>query len=516
MTLNDSDSNQFHSDPCPCDRSLAKIRLILIQLSVAALSCAQTVSFPEPPQVRAKNHIVSVTLHAVNENGRDAFAFDGDTVAPVIRASPGDVLRITYINDLPAKSKETCAVGPCMDMTNLHFHGLTVSPNAPQDDILTMLAMPGQALHYSVAIPRNHPPGLFWYHTHPHGESHRQVLDGMSGAIVIEGMERYAPAMRRLRERVLVLRGRSIEHDTNAAELRGHVEIPSEACGSAAGPASEVFTVNGAVRPQIEIAPKERQFWRLVNASADRYLDLQMDGQTFEIVALDGMPLAYHEPKSPTRIANHFLLAPAGRLEAIVTGPPTGIHSALRTLCVDTGPEGDPNPGMVLADLVQPRSDQSRSGQSSTYRTPEQPHAADNRPPVYKPVNVEPLKKTKPDFTVIFTEDKNGFYINRQKFTMDASPMTSARVGTYQHWRILNRSAELHPFHIHQVHFLAYAENDVPLENPAWLDTVNVPVGGTVDVILDLTEPVIKGMSVFHCHLLNHEDKGMIAKVLFK
>jgi suppressor of ftsI len=265
------------------------------------------------------------------------------------------------------------------------------------------------------------------------------------------------------------------------------------------------------VRPQIEIAPKERQFWRIVNASADRYLDLQMDGQAFEIVALDGMPLAYHEPKSPTRIANHFLLAPAGRLEAIVTGPPAGIRGTLRTLCVDTGPDGDPNPGMVLADLVQPRS-----GQSGAHQTLEQPHIYDNRPTVYKPVNVEPLKKAAPDFTVIFTEDKNGFYINGQKFATDASPMTSARVGTYQHWHIVNRSAELHPFHIHQVHFLAYAENGVPLANPAWLDTVNVPVAGTVDVILDLTEPVIKGMSVFHCHLLNHEDKGMMAKVLFK
>ena len=121
-----------------------------------------------------------------------------------------------------------------------------------------------------------------------------------------------------------------------------------------------------------------------------------------------------------------------------------------------------------------------------------------------------------PDFTVTFTEDKNGFYINGRKFAADAPPMTSARVGTYQHWRILNQTAELHPFHIHQVHFLAYAENGVPLVRPVWLDTVNVPYGSSVDVILDFTDPVIKGMSVFHCHLLNHEDKGMMAKILFK
>ncbi len=174
------------------------------------------------------------TLHAVNDKGRDAFAFDGGKVAPMIRASPGDVLRITYINDFPAKSPETCAVNPCMDMTNSHFHGLTVSPNAPQDDVLGMLAMPGRVLHYSVKIPRDHPPGLFWYHTHPHGESHRQVLDGMSGAIVIEGMERFVPEVGRLRERVVIVRGISIEHEPNVAELERQVDLSPKSCGGEA------------------------------------------------------------------------------------------------------------------------------------------------------------------------------------------------------------------------------------------------------------------------------------------
>ena len=481
------------------------------QICLSALGRTQTVPLPEPPQVRAKNHVESLTLHAVNDNGRDTFAFDGANVAPVIRASPGDVLRITYVNDLPVKSSETCAVNPCMNMTNLHFHGLSVSPDAPQDDVLTMLAKPGQALHYSVQIPRDHPPGLFWYHTHPHGESDRQVLDGMSGAIVIEGMERYAPQVRRLRERVIVVRGRSIESDPNASELRHEVEIPFKGCGGAVEGVEEIFTVNGAVRPRIEIAPKEQQFWRIVNASPDRYLDLQLEGQTFEVVALDGMPLAYRGPDGPTLTTDHLLLAPAGRLEAIVTGPPSGTLRALRTLCVDTGPDGDPNPGMVLADLTPPSSDQLASNSM-----PKQAHTIDGRPPVYKRRDVEPLKKTAPDFTVTFTEDKNGFYINGRKFAPDASPMTSVRVGTYQHWRIVNESAELHPFHIHQVHFLVYAENGLPVPHSAWLDTVNVPYRGTVDVILDFTNPVIKGMSVFHCHLLNHEDKGMMAKILFR
>ena len=497
-----------------------KLLIASAQVFLAAVGWAQTIALPEPPQVQAKHGVVSLTLYAVNENGRDAFAFNGETVAPTIRASPGDVLKITYINDLPAKSKETCALNPCMDMTNLHFHGLTVSPNSPQDDVIGMMARPGEVLHYSVHIPRDHPPGLFWYHTHPHGESHRQVLDGMSGAIVIEGMQRYVSEVGRLREQVIVVRGRSIEHDPNAAALRRAVEIPAKGCGGEAGAVEEIFTVNGALRPRIEIAPKERQFWRIVNAAADRYLDLQLDGQTFEIVALDGMPLAYHDPKHTTGATHHLLLATAGRVEAIVTGPPVGAHSALRTLCVDTGRDGDPNPEMVLADLVQPDSAQPSPNHPNANpprgKVHGQVHAIDARPPLYRPINVEPLKRPAPDFTVTFTEDKNGFYINGRKYAPDARPITSVRIGTYQHWRVVNRSAELHPFHIHQVHFLAYAENGAPLAHPAWLDTVNVPIDGSVDVILDFTDPVIKGMSVFHCHLLNHEDKGMMAKILFK
>jgi FtsP/CotA-like multicopper oxidase with cupredoxin domain len=425
---------------------------------------------------------------------------------PVIRVSPGDVLKIEYVNALPTTARGTCAIRPCMNMTNLHFHGLTVSPKTPQDDVLDMMAMPGQTLNYALAIPPDQPPGLYWYHTHPHGESYQQMLDGMSGALVVEGIDRYVPDVRKLRERVLVLRGRALEHDSEAAALRRRVEIPDASCDKKTEKAERIFTVNGVIRPAIAIAPGERQFWRIVNAAPDRYADLQMDGASVEIVALDGMPLAYHDPRHRTRRVDHVLLPPAGRLEAIVTGPPQGRPTVLRTRCVDTGPDGDPNPEMILADIVP-----EHRASSSAHRVP-----VDHRPPTYKRAHVEDLKKAAPQFVVTFTEDKNGFYINGQKYAPDADPMVRVHVGSYQHWRIVNRTRELHPFHIHQVHFLAYAENGVPRTNPEWLDTVNVPYDGFVDVIMDFTDPVIRGMSVFHCHLINHEDKGMMAKILFE
>jgi suppressor of ftsI len=331
------------------------------------------------------------------------------------------------------------------------------------------------------------------------------VLDGMSGALVIEGIDSYYPELAGLPERILIVRGRSIGRGPQSADLVQRVKVASGTCGGESEPPNEIFTVNGSVRPQIEIAAGERQFWRLVNASADRYLDLQLEGQTFEIVARDGMPIVRHDPNHRTRIAEHVLLPPAGRLEAIVTGSTPQTHPHLFSRCVDTGPEGDPNPAMILADVV-PRSapDSTHNASNSHLKTD------------FKALDLAEEEKAPPRFTVTFTEDKNGFYINGAKFAADAAPMVRAKVGTFQHWRIVNASAELHPLHIHQVHFLAYAENDKPIADPLWLDTVNVPYGGTVDVVMDFTDPVIKGMSVFHCHLLNHEDKGMMAKILFE
>ena len=232
-----------------------------------------------------------------------------------------------------------------------------------------------------------------------------------------------------------------------------------------------------------------------------------MDSVTLDVVALDGMPLAYHDPSIHKRSMSHVLLPPAGRVEAIVTGPPAGSHAALHSRCFDTGPDGDSNPAMVLADIVsaQPAKLPARSplGGKPVYAN-------------FSPAVLRRVEASDPQFVVNFTEDKQGFYINGQQFEMTDGPMLTVDVGSLQHWRIMNPTREVHPFHIHQVHFLAYAVGEKPVKDPAWLDTVNVPYGSSVDLVMDFTDPIIRGMSLFHCHLLNHEDKGMMAKILFR
>jgi len=453
-----------------------------------------------------------ITLLAVNDpvTGKSAFSFEGKEIPPVIRASPGSKIEIEYLNRMSRNSKEVCVDGPCMNMTNLHFHGLHVSPNAPQDDVVSMLAMPGKGLHYVVHIPEDQPPGLYWYHTHPHGESYQQSLDGMSGAIVIDGIDRYVPDLRGLKERVLVLRDAELkQNDPASAALASRVQLSHVSCGAEGEDQERIFTVNGAIRPRIAIAPGEKQFWRIVNASPDLYADLEVDSESMTVVALDGMPLAYHDPSRRTEVFQHVLLAPAGRVEAIVIGPKAGTRASLRSRCVNTGADGDPNREMLLADLDE-------SVRDTDFKAPMN---ADERTAVYRPLaqgDISALEASNPKFTVKFTEDKRGFYINDKKYNPTGRPMTTVKIGHYVHWRVTNETHEIHPFHIHQVHFLVYEENGERAQRPEWMDTVNVAPEGSVDLIMDFTDPIIRGISLFHCHLLKHEDKGMMAKILFQ
>jgi suppressor of ftsI len=470
----------------------------------ALLLSASLQTLPDPPAVRSSHGVASLTLTAAETpSGRASMHYKGIGLLPTIRVWPGDQLRITYANDLAKHSTEMCAIGVCKDMTNLHFHGMEVSPNAPQDDVLTMMAAPGQTLHYDVRIPAKHMPGLFWIHTHPHLESAEQDLDGMSLAVVVEGIDRYAPQVRGLRERVLVVR--TLDPPVSQVEwLDQLLQVPKKDCGTSGESVEGFPTVNNAIRPEIAIAPGERQFWRIVNAQPDSFLDLQLDGSSFNVVAWDGQPLAYTNPAHPMTAVQHVFLAPAGRVEAIVTGPPAGHHATLRTLCVNTGPAGDINAASVLADIV-PKKEPGPTVPVST------------APPVYAHIpNVAPIEDARPQFVARFTEGHHRFYINGRIFSINAKPMVTVKVGTIEHWRVVNDTQEMHPFHIHQVHFLTYEVNGKRVENPVWLDTMNVPPKGTIDTVMDFTNPVIRGEAVFHCHILSHEDKGMMAKVLFK
>ncbi len=416
-------------------------------------------------------------------------------------------------------------------MMNLHFHGLTVSPEGHGDNVLGMLAKPGQTLHYVVHVPKNQEPGLYWYHPHVHGETSYQVGEGgMSGAIVIDGLEKHLPGLAKMKQRVIVLRDTGIGQNAppnddldspGMADMQGMqgmsrgVRVHPQFSNTNPCSTKDGFTttLNGAFHPVISMSPGEKQFFRVVNASGHKTLRLNLEGEKLEVVAIDGYALDTYPGTPPTRMLSDVIVPPAGRAEFVATGPASG-RAKFRTLCYYTGPNGDPDPYIYLAHIQAPKQrdggDFSKAPLTVGAPLPQNAYTTALPAPAAKRL-------------VIFSEDNAPhFFINGKSFAMKDPPMFVVHTGTVEEWRVLNVTQEIHDFHIHQIHFLVESIDGKKLEHPYWADSVIVPhrqgVGktgtpGSVVMLMDFRDPIIRGEFVFHCHILDHEDQGMMAKI---
>jgi len=484
---------------------------------------------PEPPVVRPVHGVATVQLIAdINPaTGLPGFQYAGiHGVAPTIELQPGQRFVIDLTDELPASG------GLASDM-NLHFHGMGSAPKRPGDDVLGVLAKPGQMLHYEVVVPPNQEPGLYWYHPHVHGETSFQVGEGgMSGAIVVDGIEKHFPALAKMRHRLIIVRATGI--GINAPPEDDDVDaVPAEtsADGMAGMPMATArplnsnthpcdfndhltVSLNGAYQPDITIAPGEKQFFRVINATGHKTLKLNVEGENVQLVAVDGYALDTYPGTGPTETLPYIVVPPAARAEFIVTGPKSG-HGRFRTLCYNTGPNGDPDVETFLAHLVAPKH-KVPGGYFSN-----QPLAVGSPLPRNYYTQKLPTPVTKR--LVVFSEDnKPHFFINGKSFTMKSPPMFVVHVGTTEEWHIVNVTEEIHDFHIHQLHFLVESINGVKLQHPYWADSVVLPhrymvgtksVPGQIVAIMNFLDPIIRGEFLFHCHILDHEDEGMMAKI---
>jgi suppressor of ftsI len=508
--------------------STSSFRRVLFALAATVMaacsSSSSVVSHPgnsldlaNPPEIVSTNGVARVVMQAVINpaTGGPAIEYAGSFVPPTIRVSPGDTIAITYTNSLPPTSAEP------LNATNLHFHGLATSPNPPADDAIDILAMPGQILHYAVPVPKTQPPGLYWYHSHAHGEANWQLYNGMSGAIVVNGTASFASETSGLPERVIVLRdvlarpkydalsiARRVAARKARAVRRGLDAQPGPICQQPYAIEGEYITINGRnAGATLAMQPGGRQFWRVLNASADGYYDLGVDGQTLHLVSIDGVPLKAY-PGAQEQDVHDVAIPPGGRAEFLVTGP--AAPAAFRTTCIDTGPDGDPNPSQVLAQVVPGKTGQlgaiplpgPTAPASGTFQAPIGGSFAQQR-------------------TLDFTEDDDGFYLNGTAYAMASAPMFAAQSGTVERWALRNTTGEVHAFHIHQLHFITQDIDGVAVP-PIWRDTLNLPIAhadGTpsvTHVLLDFRDPIIRGTFLFHCHLLEHEDGGMMAKIVVR
>jgi FtsP/CotA-like multicopper oxidase with cupredoxin domain len=476
--------------------------------------------FPGIPEVRAVNGVATVALTAVVDPANDlpSFEYRGAIgVVPTIRVRPGDTIAIDLRDDMaPDRSKPNAV--------NIHFHGMQIPPTAGQDDVLTQLARDGDVLHYRVKVPRDHEPGLYWYHPHSHGESFRDVSAGMSGAIVVEGMQEHLPALAAMRERILVLRdvpiGRAIVDDDATMAMPGmDGKMPratARAATNAANPCRNErgmwTTMNRQPLGSIAIGAGEKQYFRVVNASAGRFYDLSVDGSPLQVVAYDGVPLDAWPGNPTSRTVSHQLIPPGGRAEFVVTG--TGKRSVLRSACFDSGKTGDPDPPAIIANLV-PTS--QAANESNAVPGAAMAATLPSRLAVGTPLPhnffAKPLPAPAAHRTIRFTEDSNGYYFDDKPYDMDGGPSIVARSGTVERWTLVNTTDEVHDFHIHQVHFVVDSVQGRAPRERAWLDTVNLQPHTRTDVTIDFRDPIVRGTFLYHCHILDHEDQGMMAKI---
>jgi FtsP/CotA-like multicopper oxidase with cupredoxin domain len=434
--------------------------------------------------------------------------------------------------------------------TNLHFHGTTIPPTCHQDDVLRTSVQPGDPpFTYRFRVPDDEPPGLYWYHPHIHGFTKPQVLGGASGALIVEGIERAEPELAGLPERVFVIRDEDLAHP-NAPPSKFEPVVPKflvDRDGDAAnngtgfGMPAKDLSINYVPVPYpdypsavIHIKPGERQLWRVLNASAITYLDLEVlfnrKPQPLGLVAMDGAPMGLGVPSAEREASPainwqaHLGIPPGARVEFIVTGPPAGETGLLVTRTVDTGPGGENDPNRALARIVA--TPHAAEPQSQLAASP-QPLAAPSRPWLgdVAPVRVRHLyfseKLDNPNDPTSAVE----FYLTVEgqtpkMFDMSSPPNIVAQQGTVEDWIIENRSQELHAFHIHQLHFLLLDYNGIPVHEDFLRDTVNVPYYNgrqlaypSVRIRVDFRDPNTVGTFPYHCHILEHEDKGMMGTI---
>ncbi|HEY2832626.1 MAG TPA: multicopper oxidase family protein [Sporichthyaceae bacterium] len=473
--------------------------LVLGGLGVAATTSwamgrgapAGAADLAEPPVLRSHRGRLEVTLVAapgVRLAGRDtqALGYNGRSPGPTLRVRPGDELALRLTNNLSTP-------------TNLHTHGLRVSPQGNADNPFVMVD-PGASFDYRIQIPKDHPVGTFWYHPHHHGTTADQIFGGLAGALVVAA----EPDLSVTRERVLVITDTTLTKD-------GHVADPG-GMGRMMGRRGDLVLVNGEHRPTLAATTGTTQRWRIVNACASRILRLHLTGPGLHQIALDGIYL--HRPQS----AGVVLLSPGNRADFLVSPEAPG-RFELRT--EPRPPEEDNGSGPTNAPAPKPIRLATLAVTGSRRRAPSLPTALPAAPAITGPVHGN--RKITFEMTMGgmglggLLPDGMGMGDGGMAWTIDGRSFDpkrddqKVRAGDVEEWTIANDSPMDHPFHLHVWGFQVVADSSNNPVSGTAQDVVMVPANGWVRVRVAFTG--FTGRTLYHCHVADHSDAGMMATV---
>lgn len=399
--------------------------------------------------------------------GRSAYlhTFNGQVPGPLIQAKPSTRIRIRFRNNLP-------------EGTNLHYHGLHIPPGGNADNVFLHVP-PGEEFLYEFDLPVDHPGGTFWYHPHLHGSAARQVSRGLAGVFVVRSELDQIPEIAAAPEFVLVLQDFAL----NANGLPTEPAMMERVTGRE----GDLITVSGLLQPSI---PIQRSGWtrlRILNASSSRFYRLRLEEHSFQIISSDGGLL-----RSPEEV-EEVLLVPGERVEVMIHGNrPEGRYRFLSL-------PYERSAGMGMA--MGPRAQQlllatvDYQGQAAT---------SWNLPTTLADVEGLPEPSGQRIFQ-LGTGMGMTLTINGQTFLPDRID-TRVQLDAVEDWEILNLTTMDHPMHIHTNAFQVIGPDGLPQR--ALKDVVNVPANGRVRLRIRFRD--FAGTTVYHCHILDHEDLGMM------
>jgi FtsP/CotA-like multicopper oxidase with cupredoxin domain len=414
----------------------------------------------------------------VNGTAASLLTYNGYFPAPTIRVRRGDRLRVNFTNSLEMLG--TNILGDDRDMTNLHTHGLHVSPSDKSDNAMRMF-MPGDSDFYEYDLSMQAGGTLNFYHPHSHGTVAEQYWGGMAGALVVEDD---IAALAGIETHLMILKDIALQ-GTEPAPYSSLMDFMH-------GKEGNVVMVNGQVNPVLPIRPGQLQRWRVLNASNARFYMLSLEGHTFYLAGTEGGLLDKPYPLS------RILLSPGERVDLLVRANQSSRNYRLLSLPYDRGCGG--------------------AGQQVTLLTLSYGGRKVANQPLPSVINPDAVRdKTPPVKTekIYLSMGQGKGYVNGISFSPTGYYSICSRVGTYEIWEVYNQSMMDHPFHQHvnPCQVLSISGGDAGYAAlyssiPAWKDVVVVPKMGSVRMLVPVMD--FDGMAMFHCHIVEHEDIGMM------
>ncbi|MDE5090201.1 MAG: multicopper oxidase family protein, partial [Trichodesmium sp. St16_bin2-tuft] len=403
--------------------------------------------------------------------------YNGQIPGPRLEVKPGDTIRINFTNNLPQP-------------TNIHYHGLHIPMTGNADNVFLNIS-PGDRLRYEFQIPENHNAGMFWYHPHLHGLVAEQLFGGLAGLFIVRGELDEIPEVKAASEQFLVLQDFALDQKGNL--------LPYQELSIMTGREGNLITANGQSNPKLVVPPQNLLRIRILNASSSRFYRLSLEEHPFYLIATDGGALA--EPVEMSEL----LLTPGERADVLVQGNREPGEYRLLNLPYERvgigmmGTNVSESQPQVLATV-------SYGKELTAVPLPKQ----------LIPVPALPEPQKVRHFQMnhgIIPGEGMAFLFNGQPYQPERID-TQVQLNTVEDWELINTGIMDHPFHVHSNAFQVLSRNGKPESYRAWKDVVLVRQGEKVLIRMPLQDFV--GKTVYHCHILDHEDLGMIGNLEIK